>query len=145
MTRLCSNVVMETTSQSGQGDFSCAKMRTTQGTKGGNGQYAKSTRKQNKEAETPLASDGASFMLYCYYESWAISLSVINGAVIWSEEPEMRDGSIRSPEAGCVLLVLVTRDQQRSRESMQMQSPAMTWHILQHTGVVLLDIYSSPT
>ena len=53
----------------------------------------------NKGAETPLAWAGASFMLCCYYESWAISLSVVSGAVIWSEEPEMRGGSIRSPEA----------------------------------------------
>ena len=96
----------------------------------------------NKGAEMPLAWAGASFMLCCYYESWAISLSVVSGAVIWSEEPEMRGGSIRSPEAATSHgLVLVTS----SRESMQMQSRAMTQHILQHTGVVLLDIYRSPT
>ena len=96
----------------------------------------------NKGAETPLAWAGASFMLCCYYESWAISLSVVSGAVIWSEEPEMRGGSSRSPEAATSHGPGSGHQQQRKYAA---ADPGMTQHILQHTGVVLLDIYRSPT
>ena len=88
----------------------------------------------NKEAETPLASAGASFMLYCYYESWVISLSVISGAVIWSEEPEMRDGSIRSPEAGTVQLRVAGSGHQRPAEEQRKYADAEPGHDMAHSA-----------
>ena len=59
---------------------------------------------------------------------------VISGAVIWSEEPEMRDGSIRSPEAGTVQLRVAGSGHQRPAEEQRKYADAEPGHDMAHSA-----------